>query len=59
MIYFVRLRDECIKLKLETQQYGFYQSVESTFLFVFNLEDGSKHRMAELEDDTKYTKVNE
>ena len=53
MIYFVRLRDECIKLKLETQQYGFYQSVEdpdkfvindesveSTFLFVVNLENG-------------------
>lgn len=72
MIFFVRLREECIKLKLESQQYGMYQSVkdpdyfvindesvESSFLFVINLEDGSKVRMGELEDETKYTRVNE
>ena len=72
MIFFVRLREECIKLKLESQQYGMYQSVEnpdyfvindetveSSFLFVVNLEDGTKHRMGELEDDKKYKKVNE
>lgn len=35
------------------------ESVESSFLFVINLEDGSKVRMGELEDETKYTRVNE
>ena len=72
MVFFVRLREESIKLKLESQQYSMYQSVENpdnfvilddsienTFLFVVNVEDGTKHRMAELEDPNKYQKVNE
>ena len=35
------------------------EAAEGSFLFVINLEDGSKHRTGELEDESKYTKVND
>ena len=72
MVYFNKLRDDAIKLRIETQLYSMYKSVQDPSKFVIhkhsdvarldhvtNLENNEKVSLEVLHDEKMYKKVNE